>query len=53
MENESNDTPPRCPVYTVQPHIVTRAYPNPPHERSPKEQWENLERRLREATREV
>lgn len=53
MENENKENPPRYPVYTVQPHIVTRASPKPPHERSPKEQWENLERRLREANREV
>lgn len=53
MENENKENTPRYPVYTVQPSIVTRATPKPPQERSPKEQWENLERRLREATREV
>lgn len=53
MENENKNISPRYPVYTVRPNIVARATPKPPFERSPKEQWENLERRLRDATRGV
>lgn len=50
---ENNNTPTRYPVYTVQPSIITRATPKPPQERSPEEQWKNLERKLKQMSGEV
>lgn len=54
MENEIRYTPPFLPVYTTKPNLANITPPRDPQpERSPEEQWKNLERKVKQMSGEV